>query len=136
MLVEFLLNNAFLAAAACLLGGATVYMWTSHGEAFMLDVGDAVMRINKDNAVVVDLRSRQDYEKGFIPGARQIDPAELENKAEGLAKKRPLLLVCANGAASSTKARKLVADGLEDVSVLKGGMRSWIEASQPLHRKK
>lgn len=136
MLVEFLLQNAFLASATLFLGGVTFYMWMQPGDKATIDAHETVQRVNRDNALVVDLRPRADYDKGFVPGSRQMDASEVENKAADLAKKRPLILLCANGAASAAKARKLRADGVEQVMALKGGFRSWLDAGQPTHKKK
>ena len=130
------MNNAFLASATALLGGATAYLWTQGGSSVTLDATAAVMRMNQDNALVVDLRPRADFDKGHIPGAMQVNASDIEAKAEGLAKKRPLLLIDANGMGAASAARKLNTAGLAKVSSLKGGMRSWLEAGQPIHTKK
>ena len=135
MLVEFLLHHAFLACATALLGGATIYLWTQGSAKVALEATAAVMRINQDNALVIDLRPRADYDKGHVPGAMQVNLSEIEAKAAGLAKKRPLILIDANGMGATGTARKLAASGI-DASSLKGGMRSWLEAGQPVHRKK
>ena len=137
LLVEFFLHNAFLASTTLLLGGATAYLWAQPSEAFFVDTHTAVIRVNNDNALVVDLRPKADFDKGHIPAARHIESSEIETKAIALAKKRPLLLVCANGAVSTTTARKLMrGDTLDNVTVLKGGMRAWLDANQPTHKKK
>ena len=136
MLVEFLLQNAFLASATLFLGGSTAFMWIKPGDSLALDAHETVMKVNQDNALVVDLRAKAEYDKGFIPGSRQMNASEIEAKAGELAKKRPVVLVCANGATSVSKARKLHADGIENITALKGGFRSWLDAGQPTHKKK
>lgn len=136
MLAEFLLDNVVLAVGCGLLGGMTLYMWSQAGSSFALDVHAAVLRINQDNAQVVDLRGREDFERGRLPGARHVPAAELEAKAAALAAKRPLLLVCATGAVSAAQARKLHAAGVKNVSTLKGGLRAWLDEGQPTHRGK
>ena len=136
MIVEFLLQNSFLAAATLFLGAATMYMWMRPGDKVSLDTHGTVMLINNDNAVVVDIRPKAEFDSGHVPGARQMGKDEISNKAEELAKKRPIVIVCANGMLAAQTARKLRADGIEKVTALKGGMRSWLESGQATHRRK
>ena len=134
MFAEFLLDNIVLATGCGLLGGMTLYMWSQAGATYALDVHAAVLRINQDNAQVLDLRGKEDFERGRLPGARHVPAAELEAKAAALAAKRPLLLVCATGAVSAQQARKLHAAGIKDVHTLKGGLRAWLDEGQPTHK--
>ncbi len=136
MLAEFLLQNAFLAGATVFLGGATVYMWSQSGDGVSVNVHETVMKVNQVNALVVDLRGKADYDKAHVPGSRHVNASEVEDRAKDLAKRRPLVLVCANGQASAAKARALRQAGVEDVSALKGGIRSWLDSGQPTHKRK
>ncbi|MBF2735571.1 MAG: rhodanese-like domain-containing protein [Betaproteobacteria bacterium AqS2] len=136
MFAEFLLDNIVLAVGCGLLGGMTLYMWSQAGSSFALDVHAAVLRINQDNAQVIDLRSKEDFERGRLPGSRHVPAAEIAAKASALAGKRPLLLVCATGTISAAQARKLHAAGMKDVSTIKGGLRAWLDEGQPTHRGK
>jgi len=88
------------------------------------------------NAVVVDVRSADDYAAGHITHAKSVPLAELEQKAAGLPKNRPLLVVCEQGRQAAQAAGKLKALGHTEVVVLDGGLRGWTQGGLPLTRKK
>ena len=90
--------------------------------------------VNRDNALVVDLRPHADFEKGHIPGSKnvllsQFDP---ENKQLAAARSLPVVLVCKAGQASGDAAKRLRKAGFERVYVLDGGIAAWQQADLPL----
>lgn len=128
MLIEFLLQNAILCSMVAVLGCASVYMWTTGGDKNMLDPDSAIAAINSDQAQILDLRPRAEFDRGHIPGARLTDAA----KVKAIAKNKTVLLVCARGATAATTARQLRADGCTGgILVLKGGMTAWQQDSKP-----
>ncbi|MCY4324446.1 MAG: rhodanese-like domain-containing protein [Betaproteobacteria bacterium] len=131
MLVEFILNNAFLAVITALLGVATIVLWSMPADAAVIDPYNAVRIINDSKAQPVDLRSKADYDKGHIPRARQIGTDELIARGKELSGKGPLLLVCANGQTAAGQLPKLREAGIEAFA-LRGGLVAWKEAGQPL----
>ena len=94
--------------------------------------------INRQNALVVDLRGQGDFEKGHIIGARHMLPSQVEPEGKVLAKAKetPVVLVCAVGATASATAQKLVKAGFKQVSVLDGGVAAWTGAGLPLAKGK
>lgn len=94
--------------------------------------------INRENALVVDLRGQAEYEKGHIIGAKHLLPSavEPEGKLLGKAKESPVVLVCAAGLTASASAEKLVKAGFKRVSVLDGGVGAWTAAGLPLAKGK
>ena len=99
-------------------------------------VGPAALTalINRDNALVVDLRPQADFEKGHIPGARNVQMSQFdpENKQLAAARSLPVVLVCKAGQTSSGAAARLRKAGFERVYVLDGGIGAWQQADLPL----
>ncbi len=90
--------------------------------------------INRDNALVVDLRPAADFEKGHIAGAKNVQMTQFdpENKHLAPAKALPVVLVCKAGETASGAAKRLRKAGFANVSVLEGGVQAWQGADLPL----
>ncbi|ODU52761.1 MAG: hypothetical protein ABS98_02795, partial [Lysobacteraceae bacterium SCN 69-48] len=65
--------------------------------------------INRDNALVVDLRAPGEFEKGHIAGSKNVQPSQFdpEHKQLAAAKALPVVLVCRVGQTASGAAKRL-----------------------------
>ena len=90
--------------------------------------------VNRENALVVDLSSSSEFEKGHIAGSRNIAPSQFdpENKQLVAAKALPVVAVCRSGQASAAAAARLKKAGFEQVYWLDGGIAAWQQADLPL----
>lgn len=99
--------------------------------------GEAIQQINRENAIIVDIRSRDDYRKGHIIGALNIMAADIKkgNFGEfGKHKSQPVIVVCATGMTATESASQLSAVGFTKISVLKDGVAGWSSNNLPLVR--
>lgn len=135
-LPEFVGNHPFLSfgfvgVAAALVASEFARLTRGWKAATPADVTNL---INRENALVVDLASAADFEKGHIPGARHVALAQFDPENKDLAKVRelPVVVYCRNGQSSSQAARRLVKAGFTRVYELDGGLRSWVDAQLPL----
>ena len=98
-----------------------------------IDVARAVQLINRENAVVIDIRSSEQYKKGHIIDSRSLMAKDmmLDTKVIEKFKKRPIVVVCATGFDSQKMAAFLIRHGY-NAFALSGGVRSWSEAELPL----
>jgi rhodanese-related sulfurtransferase len=92
--------------------------------------------VNRDNALVVDLRAQPEFEKGHIPGSKNVQMSQFdpENKQLAAARALPVVLVCKAGQTSGDAAKRLPKAGFERVYVLDGGIGAWQQADLPLAR--
>ena len=90
--------------------------------------------INRENALVVDLSSISEFEKGHIPGSRNVVQSQFdpENKQLAAARAMPVVAVCRTGQASAAAAKRLKQAGFEQVYWLDGGISAWRQADLPL----
>lgn len=90
--------------------------------------------INRDNALLIDVSSIQDYEKGHVPGARHVAMSQFDPESKDLAKARtlPVAIYCRTGQTAGEAAKRLKKAGFTDVYTLDGGLRTWTEAQLPL----
>jgi molybdopterin/thiamine biosynthesis adenylyltransferase/rhodanese-related sulfurtransferase len=77
--------------------------------------------------VLVDVRRRDEWDEGFIPGAIHIPRGSLESRIERAVpeRERPILLYCASGERSAFAAKTLEELGYTDVASLAGGFTDW-----------
>ena len=92
--------------------------------------------INREHAVVIDVRSQDDFNNGHILNARNIPEGELQSRGKDLEKHRaaPVVACCGTGMTSQKSAKTLKAMGFEKIYVLKGGINAWQSANLPLTR--
>jgi phage shock protein E len=68
-------------------------------------------------AVILDVRSKQEYDSGAIPGSKLIPLPELTSRiSEVKAWKKPVITCCASGVRSSSAAGILRNNGIEAVN--------------------
>jgi len=101
--------------------------------------GEATRLINKEDAVVVDLRQRDDFRKGHIAGSINLLPAEVKANNVGELdkhKNKPVIVTDASGMQAQESANALLKAGFEQVYVLKEGIAGWSGENLPLVRGK
>jgi phage shock protein E len=81
----------------------------------------------KDNYVLVDVRTDEEYAEGHIPGTVHIPHDQMERRFTELLnhKDEPILLICRSGRRSVIAAEILSAQGFSKLYNLKGGMLEW-----------
>lgn len=138
--IEFLQNHTLLAAAWVILAGAVVYSFykTLLSPIKSISNHQATLLINREDAMVVDIRGQDEFRKGHIAGAKHLLPSQIDNNsATTLENKKdaPIIVVCANGMTSGGVAAKLHKQGFKRVFNLRGGMTEWQSANLPVTRK-
>jgi rhodanese-related sulfurtransferase len=135
-LIEFAGNNIILAGIWVALVAMLVFSYVSSLTSSIKEVNthEATLMINKEDAVVVDIRAAKEYKAGHILGARQLKPEALREKNFSMlenSKDKPIILVCAMGNQARSTANAMSKAGFANVNVLKGGMNAWQSASLP-----
>jgi rhodanese-related sulfurtransferase len=99
---------------------------------------EAVMLINQEDAVVVDVRQPHEWAKGHIVDAKLIPLEELEKHLEALKvwQAKPVIVTCQSGTHSAAACKKLISAGFAKVYLLKNGMTAWEEANLPVVKSK
>ncbi|MDQ3867734.1 MAG: molybdopterin-synthase adenylyltransferase MoeB [Actinomycetota bacterium] len=95
-----------------------------------VDEVDAVRareRLGEAEVAFVDVRERDEWDEGHIPGAAHVPRGFLESRIEGLLPDRsqPVIVYCAGGSRSAFAAKTLEELGYENVSSLAGGFTDW-----------
>lgn len=137
--IEFAGNNIVLAGVWVALVAMLIFSYVSSLTSSIKEVSthDATLLINKEDAVVLDIRAQKEFKAGHILGARQIKPEALREKNFNTLennKDKPIIVVCAMGNQARGTANAMSKAGFNRVSVLKGGMNAWQSASLPISK--
>lgn len=85
------------------------------------------------DAVIVDIRSPDDFEVAHVPGSRNIPFATVVDHADELKQYSTVYFYCYGGQGSKATAVKLTGMGLDNVCcVSKGGLSDWQAAGHPV----
>jgi len=97
----------------------------------------AVSLINGEEAVVIDARNKNEFDKGHLSGAILIPLPDIKEHPEKLKKYEgsSLVIYCQSGARSSEACQHLSKQGFEKLFNLDGGILAWQEANLPLEKK-
>ena len=135
--MEFVQNNLFLIVVAVISGG--MLLWPAiRGRAGgpAISTAEATNLINREDALLVDVREADEFAKGHILGAKNIPLSQLEARAGELEKhkSKPVILHCETGNRSATAMSALRAKGFERAVNLAGGYAGWKQAGLPVEK--
>jgi hydroxyacylglutathione hydrolase len=87
-----------------------------------------------DRPLLLDVRQRDEFERGHLPGALHLMAGELPDRLAELPRDRPIYTICATGYRSSVAAGLLRQAGFRDVTWVGGGVPAWEAAGYPVER--
>ena len=118
-------------------GGKTVAQMLAEAEAVVpfMPLAELQSRLGTD-LIVLDVREREAWVQGHIPGARLLPRGQLELRVneELPDPTRRILVYCEFGRISTLAAATLRQMGYLGASALDGGMKNWREARLPVER--
>jgi rhodanese-related sulfurtransferase len=134
-LLEFATRHPFLVGGTVVLALAALAYEISRARSGGQSVGpsDAVRLLNQ-GAVLVDVRSKAEFDGGHIIDARHVPQEELAQAGEALKrfKDKVVITCCESGMRSGAATRVLQAQGFTKVVNLRGGLQAWRAESLPL----
>ena len=132
---EFIGNHYILVSVFIFLLVAFIINEGKQGGA-ALTPNNLVNLVNREGAVIVDIRDNKEFGNGHIAGAVNIPFGTIDSRVGELHpyKEKPIVLVCKMGQHAGSIGRKLRAQGFEDVRRLSGGMAEWGANSLPVVR--
>lgn len=137
-LQAFIGRNPMLSLA--LLGLTVAILYTELARLFRgfkgLRPAELTALMNRENALVVDLQPMADFDRGHIPGSKNVQMSQFDPESKLLAAARslPVVTVCKTGQTATDAARRLRKAGFERVYTLDGGIGAWQQADLPLAR--
>jgi rhodanese-related sulfurtransferase len=131
--VKFLINNAIYIGLA--VGSGLMLLWPMlRRGAKSVSPSEAVLLINRNQAIVLDVRDDAEFSAGHLQDARHIPLAKLDERLAELQKfrEKPVIVHCQSGVRSSKAAATLRKHEFTQVYELDGGVNAWTQAKLPL----
>lgn len=138
--LDFFANNTLLVVAWVGLVAAIVAttVMASLSKVKVIPAQQAVLLINKQDAVVIDVRSADEFRKGHIAGAINVPASQFKANDFSQVQKyqqKPVVLVCDTGMTTASVGRILTKAEFEQVYSLRGGMGDWNTQNLPVTKR-
>ena len=136
--MPFLQENWMLILVFVLSGVMLAWQWIAPRFSAVKDVStaEATQLINRQNAVLLDVREPKEYAGGQLPSANQIPLSQLPDRAAELAKyaARPVIAYCDIGRRSRMAGRTQANAGFNEIYRLAWGIAAWKKEQLPLEK--
>lgn len=134
-LLDYFTNHPLLAGAAVVVAFFVLaFELRRRGSSTHAVAPNEAIRLMNGGAVLVDLRSANNFKDGHIAGARNVPGDQLLTDPKVLDKfaAKSLVLYCDDGVATGAAIRALTRAGAKDVFSLRGGLSAWKQENLPV----
>ena len=135
--MKFVLDNIGWILAAFVSGGMLLWPLVRRGAGGpWVSTLEATQLMNREDALVIDVRDAGDYAGGHILGAKNVPLARIEEGSPDLAKRKekPVIVYDDGGERSAKAASALKRQGFTQVANLSGGLGAWRQAGLPVEK--
>jgi rhodanese-related sulfurtransferase len=132
-LFEFITSHPYLIGVFVVLLGLFIRNETQRGGT-SVSAQQLVDMVNREDAVVVDVRDKKEFDGGHIVDSINIPASTLDSHLDELKKfaDRPLVVACKMGQHSGAAGTTLRKNGFTNVSRLTGGIAEWRNQNLPV----
>ena len=134
-LLDYFINHPLLAGALVLMTFLVLgYELRQRGAGSATVAPHEAIRMMNSGAVLVDLRSANQFKDGHIEGARNVPGDQLAADAKALNRLagKTLVLYCDTGTVTGAALRTLARAGAKSVFSLRGGLAAWKQENLPV----
>lgn len=89
-----------------------------------INIRHIIQKAVDENAIIIDVRNREEFRRGHIPMAINVTLSEIQNGKVNFPKGRTLIFYCDSGANSIKAARILAGYGYRTINAV-GGIRQY-----------
>jgi len=138
--LKFVQNNLLLFAVALVSGAMLLWPVVRRSAGGpSVSTGQATQLINREDALVVDVREPGEYDAGHILGAKSVPVSRIQSGPlpgdVAKRKEKPIIVYCETGNRSAAAASALRKQGFSRVHNLSGGISGWRQAGLPVEKK-
>lgn len=132
--MDFLFENIFLVGLIIISGALLFFPKVLSRDNKVLGSKEVTLLINREPAMLVDVRSEADFRAGHITNAINIPLDQIEvqiNKITSNSKKN-IIVYCQKGVRSAQAFRLLNKLGLPKLYTIEGGLDAWLKNNLPI----
>jgi len=133
--VKFVQENILLIVVALVSGGMLLWPYVRRvGAGAGVSTAQATQLINREDALVLDVRDPGEYGAGHILGAKNLPLSRIDAGGSEIAAKRkdkPVIVYCDTGNRAAKAASALRSQGFAKVVLLSGGLGACQQAGLP-----
>jgi rhodanese-related sulfurtransferase len=134
-LLDYSINHPLLAGGLVLMALVVLAFEMRQRGALSSAIGpNEAVRLMNEGAVLVDLRSANQYKDGHITGAKNLpgDQVAADPKAVEKLSSKTVVLYCDDGATTAAAQRTLERAGVKNIFSLRGGLAAWKQENLPV----
>jgi len=133
--LDFVQNNLLLFAVAFISGAMLLWpLFRKSTGGPWVSTSEATHLINREDALVLDVRDPGEYGAGHILGAKNVPLSRLGDGDIAKRKERPVIVYCDGSERSSKAVSVLRKQGFTRVVNLSGGLKAWQQAGLPVEK--
>ena len=134
--IEFIGNHTMMVVAWAFTLAMLIFTERMKGGK-SVTAAEATRLINKEDAVVLDIRAQKDFSTGHLTNSINIPLADFDRRMSELNqyKEKPIIVVCNMGQTAGTACRKMKSAGFTQAMRLTGGISEWRHQSMPVVKK-
>lgn len=101
-----------------------------------IDTKKASEELHNESVIVLDVRTKEEYESGHIDGSLNIDIRQpsFPEEIDALPKDKKCIVYCQSGGRAGVALETMKKRGFENICNLKGGIMEWKEKGMPIVR--
>lgn len=136
MPMEFINQNILLISIVVVSGLGLLWPMFARPSGNSVNPGEATLLINREDAIVVDVREADEFAGGHLPDARNIPGSKLAERISEIEKykDKPVIVCCATGMRSNKACAELKKNGFSRINNLAGGVDAWVGAGYPIKK--
>ena len=136
--MKFIQENILLIAVAFVSGAMLLWPYVRRvGAGAGVSTAQATQLINREDALVLDVRDPGEFGAGHILGAKNLPLSRIDAGGAEIAAKRkdkPVIVYCDTGNRAAKAAAALKSQGFAKVVSLSGGLGAWQQAGLPVEK--
>ncbi len=136
MPIDFIQQHLFLIAICLGSLFAFLYLTFKGKTGKAVNNSEATLLMNRENALFIDVRNKDEFIKGHIPGARHLALENFQKTIESLNafKETPIIAYRASGVRTEKALKLLKSAQFQKLYQLEGGFDAWSSAGYPVKK--